>query len=73
MSYTAKQIERTMPPTPKKKVLKKYPNAYSYKWAGKYGWVIYADTHGANQGICLSDSSSTPAFAWQSAAAKLWR
>lgn len=52
--------------TPKAKVLKKFPRAYSFRW--KDGWSIYTPFHGGNQGI---GSGATAAKAWADAGKRL--
>lgn len=53
--------------TPKQRVLKKFPDAKAYAWAGPEPWTIYAATDGAYQGIALNVRDKTAAQAWASA------
>ena len=51
--------------TNKQKVLKKYPDAYAFKWAGPCPWVIYAgDDPFVYQYRTLSAGNTTAAAAW---------
>lgn len=50
--------------TPKAKVLKRWPNAHAYSWAGP-AWVIYNGEF-VNESLNMSDK--TPALAWAAAA-----
>ena len=52
--------------TPKQRVLKKYPRAYSYEW--RDSWCIYRPYSGGN--LDLGDGK-TAALAWADAAKKL--
>lgn len=56
--------------TPKQRVLKKYPKAYAYAWAGP-GWVIYVPRERMGGSQCLNLSASTPQKAWQEAAERV--
>jgi hypothetical protein len=49
--------------TPKQKVLRRYPEALSWAWAGP-GWVIYTKR---TEGFSLNVSNSTAALAWRAA------
>lgn len=51
--------------TPKQRVLKKYPEANAYRWAGSRPWVIYADDK--KTGTALNIGDKTAEQAWASA------
>lgn len=51
--------------TPKQRVLKRWPKAYAYKWAGTSPWCIYSGEQ-ANQ--TLNSSDATARQAWANAA-----
>lgn len=51
--------------TPKHRVLKRWPDAYAYHWAGPQGWVIYCG-EAANLNLVLG-AGSTAALAWADA------
>jgi hypothetical protein len=55
--------------TPKHRVLKRFPEAYAYQWAGPEGWVIYASRDPfAYCGLTLNLGAPTAAQAWAAAA-----
>lgn len=54
--------------TPKQIVLRKYPNAEAYQWAGPAGWVVYL--HDLSQRSAGS-GSPTAALAWAEARKEL--
>ena len=56
--------------TPKQRVLKRYPKAFAYEWAGPT-WCIYSPWHGGNEALSLS--SPTAAQAWAEAWGRLKR
>lgn len=56
--------------TPKQRVLKKFPEAIAWKWAGSTPWCVYTR---ASAGRCLAWASPTAQDAWAVAATKIRR
>ena len=65
-SATVKRRRAAM--TPKQRVLKKYPHAYAYRWAGTSPWVIYS---GGYVNMSLNECDKTAAQAWADSARRL--
>jgi hypothetical protein len=59
------------PETAKQRVLRRFPEAYAYQWAGPRGWVIYASREPpVYHGMSLNVADKTAAQAWAAAATK---